>query len=318
MRSVVILCMFLAIAASAHAARAKRDDRRTSAPVTLKGIGKQLPPPIVTSLTPIKKGQQPAETPAPTPVPEEKTVRRPAARPEARHQATPAEAAPPKPVVGSTETRVDRALADLIAQSPSVAARDKLRAYVAGHNKPEQIVPAMIRIGAISIELGDWAGAANTYEAAVKTATQPAEKAIAREGLIEALLHQNRLGDAVAAWNSLATENPTHVLSPATQIDVGMMLAMLGKPADARKMWGQMERTLQTMTDTQAAPLRARLALARALADELEGRVDQARAGYQDLAQHQPRTESGILAQARIADIGRPLISTAPATAAKP
>lgn len=314
--------MTILLAVPAGAARARRGDAPSSPPVSLKGIGRQpkQPDAPAVTLSPIKKGQQPAETPAPTPTPapEERTTRPRPRHPESEPAKTPAEAAPPRPAIAATAPRVDKTLSDLIAQSPSAEARDRLRSYVANHNRPEQIVPAMIRIGAISMHLGDYSGAAASYESAVKTAAQPAEKALAREGLLQALLRQNRLADAVAAWNSLTTESPTHVLSPQTQIDAGMMMAMLGKSADARRIWDQLERTLQTMPEAQSAPLRTRLALARALTDELEGRVDEALAAYQDLATRQPQTDAALLARARIADINRPLISTAPATAAKP
>lgn len=312
-RLLILGAVVFFLAGPAHAARARRGDSRTSAPITLKGVGKQTPTPIVTTLAPVVKGQPPAATPVATPAPEAIPERRPT-RSEPRPAVKTAQPAPPP----AAAPGVDKALADLLAQPATAATRDKLRAYVAAHTKPEQIVPAMIRIGAIGMTLGDWTGAANTYEAAVKTATQPAEKALAREGLVEALLHQNRLGDAAAAWQSLTAEAPAHVPSPATQIDAGMMLAMLGKTADARRMWDQLDRTLQTLADTQAAPLRTKLSLARALADELEGRVDQARAQYQDLAQRQGRSPSGLLARARIDDINRPLISTLTPTAAKP
>ncbi|MCE5230926.1 tetratricopeptide repeat protein [bacterium] len=318
MRIIIMLLVVVLIAPASQAAtrgRLRRADAAST--VTLKGVLKA--PPTVVRMAPIVKGRQPEATPTPAPTPEQETTELRPAKPQTRPEPAPAETAPAQPqTVSKPRGPIDQTLANLIAQPANAATRDKLRAYAAGHAKAEQVAPALMRIGQISTALGDLADARKSYESVIRLTSQPAEKALAREGLLEALIHQNDLDQAEAVYKSLRAESPDHVLSPATQVDAGMMLAMQGRAVDARAAWDQLERTLQAMPKPQADAMRPRLTLARGLADELEGRVDQARAAYQEIVSRQPQSEAAATARLRIADISKPLTLTAPATTAKP
>ncbi|MEN6624742.1 MAG: tetratricopeptide repeat protein [Candidatus Sumerlaeia bacterium] len=311
--SALLLCVLAILPAQAATPRPRGSDKKTT--VTLQPVIKARPTPRIVDIRPVIKGEKtaPAETAAPAP-----EAARPPRRP--RPAMPPADFAAPAPETAAPPAaRMDKALSDLIALPASAPARDKLKTYVINHPDPAQSVPALMRIAQIDMQLRDWVNAGDTFKSVVQLSKSPAEKAIAREGRIEALLHQGDVEQALEAWAELRAQNPDHVLNPATQVHAGMMLAMQGKGADARKLWDQVERTLQAMPGPQSQALRPQIALARGLADELEGRVDQARATYEELVTRQPQSEAAALARGRIEDISRPLTLTAPpASTAKP
>lgn len=314
MNKILSIALMLLLSTSAQAAQSSNRQRRENnitTETTLRPVITK-PTPRVVDMRPVRKGERPA--PAETPEPERRTRRAP--EPAAGEPAPPDQA---PPTVGArSAARVDRQLADMISAPASRAARDRLRAYVVNHANPAQSVPALMRIAGISAQLGDWEDASTTYQSVIQLAESPAGKALAREGAIDALLHVNKVEQAEAIWTDLARQTPDHVLNPATAVGIGMMLAMQGKPADANKVWAQAERSLQAMPGEQAKTLRPRLELARAMAEELQGRPDEARASYQNIVSRQPQSEAAALARARIADLSRPLTLTAPAATANP
>jgi tetratricopeptide (TPR) repeat protein len=210
----------------------------------------------------------------------------------------PAKAAPetPKPA-----PRPPEALKVALEAPPSPEALTRLRElrgnYADNAEKSEAI---LLRIGKLSLALNDPQGARTAYEQAAKVAKDKQGFQQATEGVAKAAALGGDYKTASMQWAVLRESSSEMARNPRILNAQALALAAQGDFSGAGALWNQTEKT--ATGNERAAAL-----LGQALAAELQGRSDQARAQLKRLVKEFADTPESPLAQKRLADLEKPL-----------
>ncbi len=329
LRPLRAAALLLALAApwSLPAAQEQDPPAESPTPVQLQPIRRGANDPAPVRLNPVIRNSQapaaaptpaPAATPRPRPRPRPRAVK-PAPQPAplpatAIPRAADAPTTPPAlelatPIPATAPGAPAAQLRELMTLPDTPEALATLSDFAQTHPEPALAVPALLRAAGISIALDDWAGALALYEDAAVQATESAQQALAEEGIIRAMTRLGRYETAERGWDQLRERHPDHLLAAEAQVDIGLMLALRGRDAEARDVWKIAATMIPTLDPAQAARLSNRLELTHALADELAGKPRQASQIYQRLLARAADTEEAQLARARLADLERHLLA---------
>jgi TolA-binding protein len=225
-------------------------------------------------------------------------------------------AAPPRVIPSgenlSPATREELEVEKLLDAPSTFESREQLRAYLSRNLESPLVPRVLLRIGTISLDLGDPAEALRAFETAEVIAPGTPVEQSARRGLALTASAQGDFDAAIKRWVDLMAESPEVRRSPEALDELAWNLTGAGKTEAALQSWNDLDSRLDELGEEARKNYEPRMLLGQGLMFELSGQEQGASSAYQQLTDVYALTREADLARRRLADLSKPLIEGGP------